>query len=248
MTTKIGFLFLLSAISVSALCQDRIKLIGLETGINFIESEMSDNGRIRASFSDYYGDSFYSGGTQSEMFRAYGGMKAELRSANNVFGFATGLRFNLVSSSLSKLSSPDYFYYLFRQTGTTTELLRIKKITQRTSYISVPLEVRVFFYRERFFRLYTLIGTEVGFKVASNSRVDFRDPAMEQYESEVSGGIEEAGAVFSTFHGRGGLIIGKENLFLDIGIMAPFVISGSATTLSDPAVGGGFHVQIQKKF
>lgn len=243
-------LLLLSALSCSSLAQGRVKLVALESGINFVDVQMRENDRIRASASEYnnYGDDFFYGRSRGTLNRAYGGVKVEVRSASNAVGFATGIRFSQVSNSLSKESSPGYFYYFLKQTETTTEYLRVSKITQRTSYLSIPLEVRVFPYRERKIRLYFLLGTEFGVKMRSKTDVRFHNPAMSQYEQELAEGIEEPGDVFGAFYGRSGLIIGKDKPFLDIGITAPFGMTSSAATLVKPGVGGGLHLQVIKTF
>lgn len=248
MIARIVCLCLFTSLFNRAFSQDRIKLIGIETGINLIECQSKENDRIRSSYSDYYGSEYFSGGMNAFMSRVYGGIKAEVRASNNVFGFATGVRYSVVSSSVSSTSSPAYFYYMFRQSETTTEFLRIKEITQKTSYVSVPLEVRVFPYRERVFRLYFLAGTELGFKVASKNEIAFHNPAMEQYEGDVAADFKEADSFFSTLYGRAGFVIGKDKPFLDIGLILPVAILSSATTLSESQAGGGFHFQIVRKF
>jgi hypothetical protein len=248
MISRIVCLFFLSVSSLTILAQDRIKLLGIETGINFLEAQMTDNQRIRASSSQYYDDGYAPDNTEAHIQRTYGGVKAEMHSLSGVFAFCSGVRYSRISNSISKQYSPDYFYYLFRQSETTTEYLRIKEIDQVTSYISVPVEMRIFFYRQRKFRLYCLVGTEFGYSVASKNKVEFDDPSMEQHESELSATIEKPASFYYAVNGRGGLVIGGDKPFLDIGITLPMLISRSASTLSEPGVGGGFHLQVLKKF
>lgn len=240
------FVFILS--STHALAQERIKFVGIETGANFLDSETAPNDRIRASFSDYYNDGFGMSNTLASLDRLYAGVKFEVRSRNNFLGLAIGLRYSQVSNSIEESYGPGFFYYLFRETETTTEFARINKISQRTSYVSVPIELRVFTYRERTFRLYFLLGTEIGFKAASNTDVRFYDESMNVYESEIEETIMDTGNFYSTFCGRGGFIIGKGKSKFDVSIAAPFVISHSAAKLVEPGVGGGIHFQIIKPF
>lgn len=226
--------------------QERLRFLNIEAGMNFVESKMEKNDRIRSDQSMQY-DSYIFQSVESELSRFYFGVKAELRAKNNFLGLIAGLRFSSFQGSISKQISPDYFFYLFRTAGTTTEYLRVKSFTQRASYVSIPLEGRVFSYRERQFRLYFLLGFEFGTRIGFKNKVEFENPAMDQYESNVAGMISSPRSTFAAGYGRCGFIIGNEKPWIDIGITAPFVVS-QVSSLNDPGLGGGFHIQAIKKF
>jgi hypothetical protein len=64
----------------------------------------------------------------------------------------------------------------------------------------------------------------------------------------VADDFKAADSFFSTLYGRAGFVIGKEKPFLDVGLVLPFAIVSSANTLSEPQIGGGFHLQVVRKF
>jgi hypothetical protein len=172
--------------SLYASGQERARLISVETGIDFIDSQNSEKkDYIRGDTPDFALDGSFSRKIQSETHKIFAGVRIEIRSRNDRFGFLTGLRFTQLNSSITKNGSPDYFYFLLQQTGTTTDYLRVRKLDQTSHYLGIPAEIRFFPYEQRTFRLYFSIGCELNYQVKTKTEADFTDPSMEIYQSDV---------------------------------------------------------------
>jgi hypothetical protein len=243
-------LVLIHISSISIKAQGRVKFIGIESGANFIQCENVNKSYIRGDMSAvYYGDGI-SQSIKSEMHKIHLGTTVEVRSLNDKFGFITGLRFTQLNSSISKNTSPDYFFLLYQQTGTTTEYLRIRKIQQTSAYAGIPIEVRFFpFPRLKKFRIYFMAGTEIGYEFSSRTKVDFYDRAMESYKSGVLKIIGDHDHLYSVFYGGAGFRIGKEGKpGINLGVTAPVVFTNQNSSLVTPITGGGVNIHFQIPF
>jgi hypothetical protein len=225
--------------------QERAKFLSLETGIDFIDSQDSGQKDYLRAESPDYNNGVFSRSIRYETHRIFTGARIEIRSRNDRFGFLSGLRFTQLSSSITKNSSPHYFYFLLQQTGTTTEYLRVRKLNQTSNYLGVPVEVRIFPYGQKTFRLYFLIGCEISYQLATKTEADFTDPSMKIYQSDVAGITGAPDKWCSAFYGRAGFIFGKDIPRIGIGITSPITLSGSSSSLTTPTVGAGFHLQVQ---
>jgi hypothetical protein len=236
--------------SLSAKAQNRIKFIGIESGANFIQCKPVNKSYIRGDNSTvYYGDGI-SQSIKSEMYKIHLGATIEVKSLNDKFGFITGLRFTQLNTSISKNTSPDYFFFLYQQTGTTTEYLRVRKIQQTATYTGIPIEVRFFpFPRLKKFRIYFMAGTEIGYEISSRTKVDFYDRIMESYKSGVLKIIGDHDHLYSVFYGGAGFRIGKEGKpGINLGVTAPVIFTNQNSSLVTPIAGGGVNIHFQIPF
>jgi hypothetical protein len=231
----------------------RAKFIGLEAGINFIDSYLPDRDYIRADQS-LYGEGNKSANLNSTMNMSYGGIKTEIQTLNKKFGFFTGIRFTYVYSSLGKKSywdgNPDYFFMLFQQEGTTTEYLKIKEINQNSFYMGVPVEVRFFPFHQKNFRIFFKTGADINYLLSSKTDVVFYDDAMELYEGPVTKITGSPKSFTSNLYFSAGIKIGKETKpGINIEVCAPsFNLTSNAYNLLTTEVGGGLQLNIQLPF
>ena len=179
--------------------ETRLRYIGVESGMNFIESEMPDMNLIRGDIPNY-SMGFSSSSLTSLSYSWFAGVKSEIFSLNDRFGLQGGIRFSQLSNTIGKNeywgSSTNYFYWLFRQDGTETEFLKIKEIGQKTNYLGIPVELRYFVAkRPHLFQLYAKVGAVLDFRVNTSTSVVFEDPAMELYEDDISDQIQQPGPV-----------------------------------------------------
>jgi hypothetical protein len=245
----VAILFLASGNSFSQ--NTRLKYLGVESGMNFIESELPDMSSIRGDIPNYsYGYSSSSLTTLSSIW--FAGVKSEIFSLNDRFGLLGGLRFSQLINSIGKDkymgSSTNYFYWLFRQEGTETEFLKIKEIRQKTEYLGIPVEVKYFVSkRPRVFQLYAKIGAVLDFRINTQTSVSFDNPAMELYESDISDQIKQPGPVNFTMYLGSGFRIGtdqKPSVSLEA-CFPYFVLNSQSSGMLHPLFGGGFQVNFQ---
>jgi len=229
----------------------RLKYIGVETGMTFIESEMTDMNLIRGDIPNY--SIGFSTTSLTNLSHAwYAGVKAEIFSLNDRFGLQGGLRFSQISSTIGKDeywgSNTNYFYWLFRQEGTETEFLKIKEIGQKTSYLGIPIEIRYFVSkRPHVFQLYGKIGAVLDFRMNTHTDVVFLDPMMEVYEKDISDQIKQPGPVsFAMYVGSGFKIGTDQKPSVSIEACFPyFILTQHSYGMLYPYFGGGFQITFQ---
>jgi hypothetical protein len=229
----------------------RLRYIGVESGMNFIESEMTDIDAIRGNIPNY-SMGFSTGSLTSLSYIWFAGVKSEIFSLNDRFGLQGGIRYSQISNSIGKDeywgSSTNYFYWLFRQDGTETEFLKIKEISQKSGYLGVPVELRYFVSkRPHVFQLYGKLGAVLDFRVNSHTNVLFKDPAMEIYEKNISDQVKQPGAVsFAMYVGSGFKIGTDQKPSVSLEACFPYFILTSHTSgMLQPLFGGGFQLTFQ---
>jgi hypothetical protein len=239
-------LFLFTSILASG--QDKTKFIVLETGVNFIVVDPKESDYIRGDIPTYDVDGHLSRALRNRMSVFYVGAKVEMKTKNDMFRFSTGLRFSQITSSITKSRTPDYFYFLYKQDGLNTEYLRISELKQTSSYVGVPVEVRMFPFKPRLFRIYFMAGGEIGYQIATKNHIAFHDQNMNSYGDDVSDFFGKPNKLYSSLYIGAGAMLSKEGLpRMGFGINIPFVNEGSST-LFLPIGGGGVRVQVQIPF
>jgi hypothetical protein len=254
-TNKKWYFILLIFLSPNADGQSRLKFINFETGIDFISCGEVEKDYIRAAMSQSYGNTGLLGNdgplyrdVRNEMHKTYLAIKVEVRTKDNYVGFISGLRLTQVVGSIERSGAPDFFYLRLRQTETSTEYLKVEKLQQFSNYLSMPLEVRAFAYRQRPFRLYFSGGGEVGYRLSTVNVTTFDNPSMNGYQNAVSEIVGKPDKWYTTIYGRAGFMLGRETPRLSFGVTAPVIITGRNSTLNKPTVGIGLHVQAQMPF
>lgn len=251
---KIRYLFIfLSTIvlSIHSMAQASLqKYVGAEAGICFISGKMLEMEFIRGDIPAYPGG-YSSTYLKSYMNKGYTGIKAEVLSRNNKFGFSAGLRYIQMNSSVGRntywTGNTNYFYLMYRQDGVNTEYLKVKELDQRTSYLGIPLEARFFPYNARLFRVYFKLGADVGFKLHSKTDVIFYNQSMDYLEDEVADLIGDSEPVSASVTVSAGVRVGRESkpaINLEAGLPTVFMTSGSSG-LVNPVFGGGFQISFQ---
>lgn len=187
------FLFMLGA-ALSTGAQSNVKLLlNVDVGGGNLLGDINDSWLIRQdvdSYYNYYND--YSYAPQrvlSSAYLRYFSVKPEFRFSDRI-SLYTGLRFAEVNSSFSGLGREDAYFFL-KLNGAdvgSTELFRIKSISEKNAYLSIPLEARFTLVRPsqwRGFRVYAKIGGDIGVLLNSNKKIDFLLESMKEYEDYV---------------------------------------------------------------
>ncbi len=229
----------------------RLRYVGMESGMKFIESEISDMDLIRGDIPSYT-LGFSTSSLTSLSWAWYAGVKSEIFSLNDRFGLQGGIRFSQYNSTVGKDeywgSTINYFYWLYRQEGTETEFLKIREIIQKTDYLGIPLEIRFLLpKRPHTLLLYVKLGAEINFRVNTSTNVVFKDPLMEIYEKDISDQVEKPGAVsFAMYSGAGFRIGTDQKPSVSIEACFPyFILTSHSSGLLHPLFGGGFQLNFQ---
>jgi hypothetical protein len=232
-------LFLFSNLNV--LSQDSTLFINLEAGMdgigsNFVEKDYFRE--IRQRTNGLFGPRIV-----TQINKSFAGIKIEKRTVNTRFGFSAGLRFTRLESSVIKSGVPNFFYILLRQTGTTTEYLQVRQLTEVADYLGIPLEVSFHVPGSRTFRFYVMAGLEWSYRLRRKTDVLFSSPGMESYESDVARIIGEPDPYYAAMYARAGLIIGKRKPIFSYGVTLPVVITNTVSAVNKPVAGAGFQIQ-----
>jgi hypothetical protein len=184
--------------------------VGIENGVNLYSSELSDGNSIRKDFV-WSSERYPSDNIRTIASSFYLGAKAEALFFDKI-GLSGGLRISMLHSEVSTplFSGSDFFYYLFRESGTTTEYLKIHEMEQVSTYVGVPLAFRFFPYKASFLRLYFKAEGDVSLRLASSNHVSFCDENMDKYRHDVFKSLKSPSAVYSNVGCGIGLRFGKE--------------------------------------
>jgi hypothetical protein len=247
MASRSLILFLVVFFScLTAVAQDSLRFIILETGIDNIVCEPAEKNYIRDDNSP--GNSIFAPRIVSEMRKVYVGAKIEKRTANDRFGFTTGLRFTRLYSEIKKSGVPEFFYVLFRETGTTTEFLRVRELQETSAYFGIPLEVRFFPYGKKRFRLFLFAGSEWSYRLKGKTDVVFFNAEMDIHQTALREILGRSDSWYASGYIGAGFTIGKEKPRFSLGVTAPVFITNTASVLNEPVTGGGFNVQYHIPF
>jgi hypothetical protein len=182
------------------------------------------------------------------MRKTYVGAKIEKRTANDRFGISTGLRFTRLYSGIKKSGTPEFFYVLLRETGTTTEFLRVKELRETSAYLGIPLELRFFPYDKKWLRLFLFAGSEWSYRLKSKTNVVFFNAEMDIHQSTLREILGRSESWYAAGYIGAGFTIGKEKPRFSLAVTGPLFITNTVSTLNKPFTGGGFKVQYHIPF
>jgi hypothetical protein len=164
--------------------------IGFEVGADSYFSDIKKPALLR-EFNSGLGEGngvFYTDADQT--FSSTGlGIKPEFFFGKNRWGISTGLRFSRYLTTLEPYH--DLFYWMVGQEDLLTDYLTIRKFSQKSYYLGVPLEMRFFANRRDLpFQIYFKIGSTFNYRLSTNNEVVFKE-AMDKYASAVDREIGE---------------------------------------------------------
>jgi hypothetical protein len=224
-------------------------LLGIEAGMNFLGSDANQLENVRGDIpSDEEWEPRSS--VTSILYRQLIGLKYENMSLYNKMGISTGIGYCKQYGILGKSDywdNSEYFYLLYREDGLNTEYLKINGITQTTDYIRVPFEIRFFPYQASFLRMYFKAGIDLNYRLSTNTKVEFANAGMNQFEDEVVAMFSKPKQFYSSGSFSGGLRFGRPNhLMINVEAILPvFSINQHATGFVNGDAGVGLLVYIQ---
>lgn len=228
----------------------KIKFLFFETGADFISCKQPEKDYIRADVDPLYYE-YVTDHIRGLMHLEYFGVKFERRMIKNLLGVSAGLRYSRVISSIGKTTywsdSPDFFYVHFNEDGTTSEYAKVLEINQKSHYIGIPVELRIYPYKDHSVNVYYKAGASFNLNVASHTEVVFKDDSMDPYESVVAGIVEGAQPYYASFHLGIGLKIRKlVKPGFNIEVNVPIgIITRDDSGFVSPQTGGGFQIMIR---
>jgi hypothetical protein len=237
---KVKILFVLSVLYLNLGISDaqnmNSKFIGVETGMVFLNTKMLAKDYIRKETAPFYNEESQAGYINSSMYIFYGGLKSEFLFFNNKFGIITGLRHTITSSSIGNRNSSnnDFFYLLCNQGETTTEYVKIKKATQISNYIGIPLEAKFYPLIHKKFRLYFKIGADFNYLLQSKINVEYVDNTMKTDKKAVVDKFGLPNSFYSSIYASIGFRFGKSSSYSFEFCFPSLILSSGASTLVTP--------------
>jgi hypothetical protein len=262
--TRILMLILMVAASLSLKAQQDT-LIGKQNhlfvffnaGADFIIcSPPEDKEYIRGSVNTYPEEYCFDLNMAKSMkalsYRTHAEAYVEGRLLKNLLGVSAGIKYTRVTTILCKndnWSGTDskYLYFLYQHTGTTTEYLRLNSITQNSTYVGFPLELRVYPNHIHRVQVYYKLGADFNFLVSSQTHMDFFNKAMDVYEKEAVKTIEDPWKSYTCIYVAAGLKIGRNNKpGFNLEVNAPsFIMYNKNKSLVEPMAGIGVQLGLQ---
>jgi hypothetical protein len=226
------------------------KFLGGDIGMTFFSTEISNVDNVRAYVTSYNGSS--SGNLTSLMYKKYVSVKSEIFMLRNMIAVSGGIRYSRVNCSIGRESywseSSNSFYLLYSREGVTTKYLKINELNQKTDYIGIPVEIRLFPYPASFLRLYGKVGAECQVLLQSKTDVVFYNEAMETYQKDVIHILGQEPTTFSfPVYGAIGLRFGRKgnpSVSVEACVFSTY-LTDEAIAIVDPLIGGGFQINVQ---
>ncbi len=248
-----GVLFLLLGLSLKGQENEQEKkpmFLYLESGIDFISCEQPEKDYIRADVEPYY-DHYAASQIRALMHNNFFGARFGCRFAKNLLELSGGLRFTRVMTSIGKPAywsdSPEFFYVHYLTDGINTDYAKVYELGQRSDYIGIPLEIRIFPYKERLINVYYKAGASFNLNVGSKTDVVFFNDTMIPFEKDVAEIVESPPSFYGSLSLGIGFKVGKpgksgfniETVF-PVGILTP----GKAGFVN-PEAGAGVQLMVR---
>lgn len=205
--------FLLATYASNAQNPIKVKM-GVEGGLTTYKSDYRENPILNKTLlkNNPYFSTFSTFNTS--LNSSYVGIKAEFLSGKGCFTLLTGLRYTRVRSTLGIDISWNVEPYTLLNTlypnGVEEKRTFANELKQNTDYLGIPLEMKLYITRPRFFRLYAKIGVDLNLNIHNRTSVRYESSDMSHYEQGVTDVISKPASFFSTFNPCLGFKFGKE--------------------------------------
>ncbi len=161
-------------------------LIGIESGVGYLNGEMNEQWDIRQDLGGYNYDRYTNNGSIfADMYLFNIGIKGEYSFFNRKLSVLSGVRYKQIYNGLIT-NNNKFFYLRYKQDNTTTEFVRIRDLNEYNHYIAVPLEIKYMPFKIfKKIGIYGKVGIELGALLQSQKEINFHSKAMKQYEDDI---------------------------------------------------------------
>jgi hypothetical protein len=231
--------------------------IGVEIGYHAFFGDLIVPDQVRSVksvdvYESGYFEGYYMGGYENyschAINKAYAGIKYEALFFNNKLGVSSGLRFSQLWAQLDHNQKYDAFMWLLHQDEQSSEYVSIRSIQQKSQYVSVPLEIRLFpKKRDYFFKHYIKVGSALNYRFSTKLDIDFQEDAMSKYNGEVGRQILKpctfSGFIFPAIGFKWGK---NKDPWFNLEFQFPgFIIAKRKHAFVEPDVGLGLQFSVQ---
>ena len=178
----------------------------------------------------------------------YVGIKPEVSLLNDRLNIYSGLRLTMISENISGIGDNAHFY-LREATPQGIEFYRVKTISEKLNYLSIPLEVSYVPIVIQQVAVYGKLGAQLGYKISGKTSLDFVSESMKQHESEL---IKKAGVENNKFYSEiyaaiGARFISHRKLHFNIEYMLPSrMLTKNNGSITKPTENeGGLQLSVQ---
>lgn len=190
--------------------------LGITGGTTVTQAIPYDFSFIRA-LGGSYSDQYVNLDAQTQELHA--GLALEKRFPNSRFAIATGIQYTKRTSWLGRNlyeygMSDEFFYVLLQSEGTQTDLTKVNSVKEELTYLSVPLEGRIYPFEPRLFNLFFGLGVEYGYLIDSQVNVNFHAQQMDPFNDEVAALFNAPSDYFLSGYGTVGFVLNKTNHLL----------------------------------
>ncbi|MEI6554125.1 MAG: hypothetical protein WCL70_00895 [Paludibacter sp.] len=244
----------LAALNTKSFSENPKKIsILFELSGNQVNSTLNEKWNIRQDVGSYYSYYNSSGGSvMPDMFITHLAVKPEISLLDNKLAISTGLIFSNVLSDLNivdnGLNSTGFFYLRYNSTGSTTEYAKVHSITESSNYLGIPFDLKFIPFTAGNFDFYLKVGYQLGFKMSSETKIDFVSESMDQYQSAILQSIGlTTNNLYSAWTNAIGVTYGKrDKTRYNFEILLPsFINTQNNSTITIPNVYTGFRLSIQ---
>jgi len=227
------------------------KYLHIESGFVFPSGKVKDNIAIRQNVSSYFAEQSSSGRVFSSTDGFQFSARYELFNYKYRAGLSAGLRYQSFDTDVHgyAYSGSDFFYLRYSSQGADTRFARVKNITERNQFLTIPVELQIVPIKIQQMGLFGKLGVELGVaNLGHSSALEFHKSEMMQFEQSILEGFGTAKSkMFSSVYASLGMRIGnpgRTNFTAEF-FLPSLILSEDNFKLSQMESYSGFKVSVQ---
>lgn len=227
------------------------RYLHVESGFVFPSGKVKDNIAIRQNVSSYFAEQSSEGRVFSHTSGFQLSARYELFHYNYRAGLSAGLRYQVFDTDITGYATrgSDFFYLRYSTQGADTRFARVKNITERNQFLTIPVELQIVPIQIQQVGLFGKLGVELGVaKLGHSSALEFHNSEMKQFESSILADFGTAKSkLFSSAYASLGMRIGKpgSTQFSAEFLLPSLILSEDSFQLSEMESYSGFKVSVQ---
>lgn len=140
--------------------------------------------------------------------------KLELYNNQLNLGILAGIKYWLYFTTIKGRMSEnaEYFYFRYASDLQESKFARLKNITETQQYLTVPVDVRYYFFNRKRLGIFVRMAADVGFNVRHKLDVTFFNPEMSPHKAEVLNIVQQT---FDKVYYSGSTSLGFRYYYID---------------------------------